>query len=75
MACFRADDPNRPAAPAGWTVVAAQFSTKEECEEDCDGETGACIGPGGVCSQKRPCMCNTAQQQFLGLGTVCNPLP
>lgn len=74
MVCFKADDPNKPVL-FGWTVVTKNFSTKEECEEDCDGATGACIGPGGVCSQKRPCQCNTQQQQFLGLGSVCNPLP
>lgn len=74
MVCFKVDDPDRPELNK-WTVVAATFSTKEECEEDCDGATGACIGTGGVCSQKRPCQCNTPQQQFLGMGTVCNPLP
>lgn len=74
MVCFKTDEANKPEL-RGWTVVAAQFSTQEECEEDCDGATGACIGPGNVCTQKRPCQCGTAQQQFLGLGSVCNPLP
>ena len=73
MVCFQANDPNRPPLPR-WTIVTGNFATKEECEEDCDGETGACI-EGGSCSQKRPCQCNTAQQQFQGLGSVCNPLP
>jgi hypothetical protein len=55
-------------------ILQQPYSTKEDCEKDCDGPTGACCN-GATCRTVKPCQCVGTNDQFMGIRTTCSPNP
>jgi hypothetical protein len=50
------------------------YNSQQECEQDCENPEGACCN-GVTCRSVKPCQCIAQNDQFMGIGTTCNPTP